>query len=253
MFEIFDDFVWTKQKKIITRNKHGIPGLGNFSYFNTNSASPPSPMHYHSDIIEIHCIVKGNHYTHIEKGGSITAYALTGNQVFFTFPFELHSNGNQPLAPCEFYAFQIATDDPSHILGLDIVYSRKLVRLLKQLPNRHMLLDPMSIGLVRSAFALFSQFTPDSFMTGSQFLSCFLFNIQSLEPVSDILVRYPDNRIKKAIDYLNFNIQESLRLVDLADAAGYSLSHFKTKFRDEIGITPRSTSSCRKSIWQRKC
>ena len=238
MFEIFDDFVWTKQKKIITKNKHGIPGLGNFSYFNTNTASSPPPTHYHSDIIEIHCMVKGNHYTHIEKGGSITAYSLTGNQVFITFPFELHSNGNQPLAPCEFYAFQIAIDEPSHILGLDVEYSRKLVRQLLQLKNRHMLLEPTSNGLVRSAFAWFSQLTPDSFMIGSQFLSCFLFSMQSLKPVSNKLVRYTDSRIMKSIDYLKTNIQESLRLVDLADAAGYSLSHFKMKFRDEIGITP---------------
>jgi len=42
MHEIFDDFIWTKQKKIITKNKHGVPGLGNVSYFNNNSASPPS-------------------------------------------------------------------------------------------------------------------------------------------------------------------------------------------------------------------
>ena len=238
MYEIFDDFVWTKQKKIITQNKHGIAGLGNVSYFNTNSASPPPPMHYHSDIIEIHCIIKGNHYTHIEKGGSITAYSLTGNQVFITFPFELHNNGNRPLAPCEFYAFQIAIDNPSHILGLDVEFSRKLVRELMQLPCRHMLLEPTSIGLLRSAFGSFSQFTPEAYMQGSQFLSCFLFSMRSLKPVSNKLVHYTDERIQRAIQYLNINIRESLRLADLADASGYSLSHFKMKFRDEIGITP---------------
>ena len=173
MQEIFDDFAWTKQKKIITKNKHKVPGLGNVSHFNTNSASPPPPVHYHSDIIEIHCIVKGTHYTHIEKGGQITEYTMTGNQVFVTFPFELHSNGNQPLAPCEFYAFQIAVDNPSHILGLDVAYSRKLVSRLTHLPSRHLLLEPADIGLVRSAFTCFSQLTPEAYMMGSQVLKLF--------------------------------------------------------------------------------
>ena len=238
MHEIFDDFVWTKQKKIITKNKHGVPGLGNVSYFNTNSASSPTTMHYHSDIIEIHCFVKGHYNAYIEKGGSITTYAMTGNQVFITFPFELHGNGNQPMAPSEFFAFQIAIDKPSQLLGLNVELSRKLVRQLMQLPNRQMQLEPASMNLVRSAYSYFSQLTPDSYVIGSQYISCFLFGMQYFQPVTNKMVQHTDHRIKRAIEYLNVNIKESLQLTDLADASGYSLSHFKMKFREEIGITP---------------
>ena len=238
MKEIFDDFIWTKQKKIITRNKHQIASLGNISHFSTNTASPPAPMHYHSDIIEIHCVLKGNFSTFIEKTGRITEYEITGNQVFFTYPFELHGNGNEPVAPCEFYAFQIAIDSPSHMLGLNAEYSKMLVRQLMQLPNRQLQLEPASMNLFRNAFAYFSQLTSDSNTIGCQFLNCFLFELQFLKPITHKTVQQTDERIRIAIQYLTQNVRENLQLTDLADAAGYSLSHFKIKFREEIGITP---------------
>ena len=238
MKEIFDDFVWTKQKKIITRNKHKLQSLGNISHYSTNIAASPAPMHYHSDIIEIHCIVKGNYNAFVEKNGNITEYALTGNQVLITYPFELHSNGNEPIAPCEFYAFQIAIDNPSHMLGLNAEYSRKLVRQLMNLPNRQLQLEPASMNLVRNAFTYFSRITSDSNTIGCQFLNCFLFELQFLKPITHKTVQQADERIRTAIQYLNQNIRENLQLTELADAAGYSLSHFKIKFREEIGITP---------------
>ena len=238
MHEIFDDFIWTKQKKIITKNKHGVPGLGNVSYFNNNSASPPMLMHYHSDIIEIHCFFTGNYNAYIEKGGSITTYAITGNQVFITFPFKLHGNGTQPMAPSEFFTFQIAIDKQSQVLGLNMERSRKLVSQLMQLPNRQIQLEPASMSLVRNAYTYFNQLTPDSYVIGSRYISCFLFGIQYFQSVTNKTVRQTDRRIKKAIDYMNINIKERIQLADLADASGYSLSHFKMKFREEIGITP---------------
>lgn len=70
MYEIFDEFCWTKQKKTIIKDKHQVPALGNFSHWNYTTSSTPSPMHYHSDIIEIHCLTKGTRYTYIEKDES---------------------------------------------------------------------------------------------------------------------------------------------------------------------------------------
>lgn len=238
MFEIFDDFCWTKNKKVITKDKHHVPGLGNFCYWNFTKSSVPSPMHYHSNIIEIHCMIKGKRYTQIEKDGKITTYICTGNQMFLTFPFELHSNGNQPQAPCEFYAFQIIVKEPSNLLGLNKEYSYELYHQLMKLKNRHLSLGATHLNYLRSAFNFFSEMTPQSTMIGVQFLTCFLFNIKFLKPVLNQQTFYIDERIKKAVIYLNNNIQDSLRLIDLAQVSGYSLSRFKVKFKEEVGITP---------------
>lgn len=249
MYEIFDEYCWTKTKKVITKDKHHVPGLGNFTYWNHTSTTAPSPMHYHSDIIEVHCMIKGTRYTQMEKGGNLTRHITTGNQAFITFPFELHSNGNKPQAPCEFYAFQIITSDPYNMLGLNREYSymlyNQLMSLMKQ-EHRHLKLGVTHLKNLQSAFTFFSELNEESITIGVSFLNCFLYNLQFLTPIPGTLVQDIDEHIKKAILYLNENIQESLQLIDLAEISGYSLSHFKVRFKEEIGVTPAEYISLQK-------
>ncbi|RGZ01185.1 AraC family transcriptional regulator [Clostridium sp. AM58-1XD] len=238
MNEIFDHFSWTKQNKTITKDKHHVPALGNFTYWNFTASPSPSPLHYHSDIIEIHCMIKGQRYSQVEDGGQLKHFTYTGNEAFLTFPFELHGNGSQPQLPCEFYAFQIITKDPNHMLGLNEEYSRSLCQILLSLKYRHFKLGMTHIQYLRSAFNFFSDMTPGSIQIGTQFLTCFLFSLQFLTPIQNNDILTIDNRIYQAISYLNKNISEPLQLEDLAAVSGYSLSRFKVKFKQEVGITP---------------
>ena len=48
--EIFDDYIWNEHKKILTADKHKIPGLRNLSHFTPMAPGVPVPLHYHSDI-----------------------------------------------------------------------------------------------------------------------------------------------------------------------------------------------------------
>ncbi|CUX16394.1 helix-turn-helix domain-containing protein [Clostridium sp. C105KSO13] len=238
MYEIFDEFCWSKQKKTITKDKHHVPGLGNFSHWNYTTSSTPSPMHYHSDIIEVHCLLKGTRYTQIEKDGQIKKYTTMGNQAFLTFPFEMHSNGNEPLAPCEFYAFQINTSDPYNMLGLNREYSFLLYQQLVKLKDHHLNMGATHISTLRSAFNFFSDLTPESTMIGIQFLTCFILNLQFMTPIQESQISQVEDSIKRAIDYLTANIHRNIQLSDLAEISGYSLSRFKYKFKESIGITP---------------
>lgn len=238
MFEIIDEYCWTKQKKIITKDKHNVPGLGNFAHWNYTTSSSPSPMHYHSNIIEIHSMIKGKRYTQIEKDGEIKKYITTGNQAFLTFPFDVHSNGSEPQTPYEFYAFQIIISNPYNLLGLNKEYSFALYNQLMHLNCHQLNLGSTHISNLRSAFNFFSDLNAESIMVGVQFLTCFLFNLKFMVPVQEAKNMQIDWRIKKSIDYLSENITETLQLIDLADASGYSLSRFKVKFKEELGITP---------------
>lgn len=238
MNEIFDCFSWTKQNKTITKDKHHVPALGNFTYWNFSASPSPSPMHYHSDIIEIHCMIKGQRYSQVEDSGQLKHFTYTGNEVFLTFPFELHGNGSQPQLPCEFYAFQIITNNPDHLLGLNEDYSRSLCQILLNLKYRHFKLGMTHIQYLRSAFNFFSDMTADSIQIGTQFLTCFLFSLQFLTPIQNNDILTIDHRIYHSITYLNKNISEPLQLEDLAAVSGYSLSRFKVKFKQEVGITP---------------
>lgn len=235
---IVEPFVWTKNVKQIPYKEHGITGLGNVTYRNTSSAFDPSPMHYHSNFIEIYCILKGRRFSEIQANGEILNYTLQGNEALVTYPFEIHSNGIDPQAPCELFAFQIDVSDTSSILCLNKKYSQMLYHMLMTMPCRHVALKPELIGILRRAFSLFSELTPDSCFRGAQLLSGWLADFVDCEPLYGKTDRFLDAPIVAAINYLNQNITEPLQLAELAQASGYSLSRFKVLFKEAVGITP---------------
>ena len=239
MFEIFDDYCWTKQKKVLIHDRHHVPGLGNFAHWNFTESVDPSPLHFHTNMIEIHCMVKGQRYTTVETAGTVSRFVATGNQVIMTFPLEVHSNGNMPQAPCEFYAFQVDVSDPSNMFGLNPEYSRELVRQLNCLrDNRLLNMNVTHLNYLISAFNFFAEQTAESTRIGVQFLTCFLFTLQFLTPAPAETTRRLDEGIARSIDYLEEHICENLRLERVAKNSGYSLSRFKIKFKAETGITP---------------
>ncbi len=252
MYEIFDQFSWTKQNKTITKDQHHVPALGNFTYWNYTASPAPSPLHYHSHILEIHCMVKGKRYLQIEKEGTMHNYIYTGNEAFLTFPFEIHGNGSHPQSPCEFYAFQIMTHNPDKMLGLNKEYSNALCQDLLMLQHRHLQLGHSHLQYLRTAFTFFSDMTPSSIQAGVQFLNCFLYSLKYLLPISDSKIKSIDERIHKSILFLNQNIEIPIQLCDLADVSGYSLSRFKVKFKNEVGITPAEYITLQKLEYAKK-
>ena len=75
-------------------------------------------------------------------------------------------------------------------------------------------------------------------MRATQYLAGFLLGVSELTPIYGNETRYIEDPIRSALDYLSNHITENIRLESLAAAAGYSLSRFKYKFKETIGITP---------------
>ena len=157
--ELFDDYIWTKENKTLTHTEHGIPGLGNFTHKNTSGSTPPSPLHYHTNILEIHCMVKGQRTSVIEKNGQFNTYTFAGNTAFLTFPFEIHGNGDQAQLPCEFYGFQIDLSEPGNLLGLNREYSSSLAKLLLNQKDRQLRLNASHLNYLRTSFNFISSFS----------------------------------------------------------------------------------------------
>ncbi len=246
MEELFDDFSWTKQNKTIPQDKHHVPGLGNLTYWNFTAAPPPKPIHYHTNIMEFHCLVKGQRTTQIKIGDQYNSYTCTGNELLLTFPFEQHGNITKSQNPCEFYAFQLIMKNTNSILGLNKQYSNLLYRQLMNLPHRQYNLGGSHMQYLRQAFNFFSDMTEYSTAVGVQFLSAFLFSLPYLMPKEEAKILAMDEGISRAISYLRKNLNEHLDLTDLARISGYSLSRFKSKFRNETGITPGEYISLQK-------
>lgn len=231
--EIFDEYCWEKHKQVLTFDFHQIVGLKNFAHWNINHASKPTPLHYHSDIVEIHCLAKGTRETTVGNNH----YIITGNELFITFPYELHQTTASAESPCEFYGFQIDLKEKQSLLGLDAKYSRFLADMLTSLPNRHLKVTSTGIHMLKKAFEGLQSKNTARYYAGVQYLCCFLFELQNLKPVTEEEA-HSDTPIQKVVSYIDGHFREELSLEQLADVSGYSLSRFKMKFKEEVGITP---------------
>ncbi len=242
MSEIFDEYCWEEHKKVITYKKHQVQGLGNFAYWNLSRAIPPTPAHHHSDIIEIHCLIKGKRYVEINN----TTHSITGNELFISYPYEVHSSGNLAQHPCSFYGCQIDLKYKDNLLGLNQEYSHALYELLTHLPSRHLVLSSNEVTLLKLSFKHFSHGNSASIKLGVQYLCSFLFNLTNLPPIQPKILTDIDPAIQLAIDFIEIHFKEPIHLKELAQISGYSLSHFKLKFKDAIGITPADFIMLRK-------
>lgn len=238
MVEIFDEYSWTKERQILTQDRHGIPGLLNISHCNISTSTQQLPIHFHSNLLEIHFLVKGTRFTQVQVEDEITSYLVTGNQCLLTYPLELHGSGNEPQHLCEFYAFQIDLAKPDELLGLNKETSMELYRQLTSLPGRQFQLNAQQQREIVRIFSLFAEQTPLSSMRATQYLAGFLLGMSELPPIHGNETRYIEGPIRSSLDYLSNHITESIRLESLAAAAGYSLSRFKSKFKETVGVTP---------------
>lgn len=252
MKEIFDEFSFAKHSITITKDKHLVPGLGNFTHYNAPRSPESRPTHYHSDIIEIHCMIKGQRQSHILENNSYKIYTYTGNEVFITFPNEIHGTLKQQQFPCEYYALQVNVHNPSCMLGLNPEYSRILCNNLLHLPDRHLRMGTTHIHYLRTAFNFFAELNPSAIQIGVQFLTCFLFSLHLLLVAHSVSNQNFSKQIENTLLYLQENIHEPIQVSDLAAISGYSLSHYKVKFKNEIGITPAEYINIQKIEYAKK-
>ncbi len=244
MQEIIDQFLWTRDNKVITRDKHHVPGLANISHWNFRVATTPAQVHYHSNIYEIHCMIRGRRVFEVmNKDGEYESFTVSGNQAAITFPGQAHGYQDNFVEPYEFYSLQIDVSDPENILGLAPEYSRALcvdlAMLREQMTSageQRLEVGHTHITLLRSAFNFFSSLQEEDIRMGVQFLSCFCFSLKYLHSVTDNSAI--DKHIQDAIDYMRANFTEKPSLQTVSEKVGYSLSYFKSKFKEETGITP---------------
>ena len=213
---------------------HKIEGLRNIAHWNLPRASSPVPLHHHPNIIEFHCLTKGRRVFHLEE----KTYIITGNEMFFSLPYEPHYTSSNDLSPCSFFGFQIDVTQKDELLGLNREYSLALYQMLTSLNYRHLKFSLNEKQFLRLAFENICENTVSSRMLGVQYLSSFLFKIPDFIPIINEVKRINDPHIKRVIHHINEHYSENLQLKELSAISGYSLSRFKIKFKEVVGIPP---------------
>ena len=236
---LIDRFTWEKRSKIITRDVHGVSGLMNLTYFSHLASEPSTPLHYHEGILEIHCIVKGRSVMQLKREDHMETLTCTGGEAMAVFPGECHARGNGSYQePCELYAMQLNLAESGDFLGLNPQKGEALCRSLGHMPRRLVRMENDDLALLRRAFGLFSTRDAADRDAGVAHLLCFLYRFLRLPPVETMMRTPSDERIQRVLDHVERNISEPFSLETLAALSGYSLSRFKTRFREETGQTP---------------
>jgi AraC-like DNA-binding protein len=196
-------------------------------------------LHRHEGAMEICYIARGRYIWRVGR----ERHELTGGDVYITWPDEPHGGVGDVMQTGRLYWVILALPDrcPKGYLGLPAAEARALHRGLGRIRPRRFSGPPqIEDGFERllSAGAAARE-DPDHM----NMLRCRV----ALVSLLDRIIRAADARngakapsgpIRQAVAIMGRDLAEPVTLAELADAVGYSLSHFKCRFRDEMGIGP---------------
>lgn len=196
-----------------------------------NRASAPLSEHYHKNRLEFVTIING-HQQYSVNGHT---YHLFGQDVFTTFPDEPHGNNNSHQAVCEFIWFQIDMTKCSNFLGLSPPLSDILYQKLSCYKKRTNKVGNSELLLLMQSFDYFCSEDPAWKLLGHSLFLSFLTRLTLTENISQDI----SCDIQKAIDFIKENITEYINFSSISEVCNLSVSRLKTKFKEQMGITPR--------------
>lgn len=229
-----DSSIEREDYKVLIRKELNIPALHMIGHRKFKEVGDKLDDHFHK-YMEIVVVLKGIQ-RYVVEGES---YVLHANDIFVTYPYECHGNGELLQTIGEIIWFQIDVSDTQKFLGLSYPYNEFLFR---QLSNEHWRIkraDKEDISLLLHAFQMFETKKEANQILGySYFLQFIVKNFCSLDTKQEEENYSPD--IQKALQYIRRNLMEEIKVEGIADYCGLSLSRFKTKFKEQTGITPHA-------------
>ena len=230
MTPLADESCWTSHRKILSPGQTRLPWLQLFGIQNSEKAGKPLARHIHPDCMEIVFLLKG--FQIYETEGHL--FRLTGYDIFVTSADEPHSSGNFPDRISDLMWFQLKLSElPRTFHGQK---ASQLAGALRRLPRTFRGNTVLASQLRESFFCLASNDPITRALGQELFIGCLYRLI--------LLSRQPKplqaDQISEAIVYIHDHIREPIALEDAAASCGLSLSRFKSKFKEETGITPRA-------------
>ena len=220
------------KRKIIEHSDLYAVGIPLIAMYSNSTSAETLETHDHGSLFEICYLKRGTQKYCIGND----EYTLNGGEVFITFPREKHSTGNDPQSRGCLYWFHLDSRCSS-LLGLDKESSERLIESLYSVKNKSFKIKDEVASKLLKAYSLFDRGDELDIIAARSMLTVFLCelilserNIDKSSVISD-----PINRAKI---YMDDNIKEKINLVELSEMINFSLSHFKLKFKKEIGIPP---------------
>ncbi len=231
-------YVNRPDRRAVDMRSAGVPEcivLGRSSY---RHAYPPLPEHRHFDIAEL-AFMEAGHQPYDINGEHFT---LLGGEGTVIPPDTPHSSDGHPSYPGKriWLQLQLPQEPNTPWLGLSSAEAKPLLKMLKG--STHLFCSKWSMDFPRHITALFTIFDRPSSPVRTAALRTSLLAI--LFDLLDLTLTTPSNinqdRIRKATDWAEKELENSITLEQLAAISGFSLSNFKRVFKKIAGIPPHT-------------
>jgi len=227
-----DDYFCSNKRIVLTSRQLQIPGIRTFGVHTMQSAVQPLKPHFHEDSFEITYVTKGVISFHVND----VEYKVNGGDAFIAFPNEVHSTNEIPLSLGQIYWLQLDISNPANFLYLNENAAIPLINSLQKIKHHNIRTDNKEIrNILVKSFDLASS-SGNEYMVAS-YIAIYLHLLIKFSKESQFPLT-PD--IGKALTYIMDNITSDLSLDDIAESCLLSTSHFKQKFKNQMGISPRN-------------
>ena len=238
-----DRYTDTKYRKNLTAEYLDTPGLQIFGRQIRISATESLPLHFHENYYELVYIASGTASFFVDG----KYYSLGGGDVFVTGPNQLHGTNAVPVTISEMYWLQFAFDSIPNFFHLDSAASHTMEDSFSRLSSPKISTNGNEIErFFHEAFQI--ALSGHHLELISQYLTLALSLILSFSEQT-IFKLSPD--IGWAMNYILDHITERLTLDEIAKGAFLSVSQFKQKFKQQLGISPRQFINSQKIEYAR--
>jgi AraC-like DNA-binding protein len=212
----------------------GLPEVPYFAAMNLPFTGVALPTHTHKERMEINLILKGERVYRV--GGK--DYHLRGNQIFVTWPHEMHGTGGYLHGRGLHFWMQFALPQPGQpFLNANAESVRPLLEAIWRMPRRQFRAEPgmrdlyaRMLDIARRGPSELAGIELSSLMTQWLLLLVTASQKEWEEEIS------PD--IAKALDMMSREHHAHVTIDELAEAACLSESRFKGKFKEQLGVPP---------------
>lgn len=226
-----DSYYISKDRIVLTDKQIHVPGIRVLAHHLMTSAIPGLAAHYHENCFEFTIICDGAFTFQAHNKN----YTVAGGDVFVAYPNEVHSTNSVPLSHGEFYWLQLDISSPEHFLFLEKSAAKDLIFRLNNIQSHIIKIrDKYLFSLLKRAFSL--SLTGNSPYLIASHLVLFLNQLVTFSSDSHSLSR----GIYNALNFIYDNIESDISIEELAKCSMLSVPQFKVRFKQEVGISPRS-------------
>lgn len=226
-----DSYYLSRDRIVLTNEQVLIPGVRVLAHHLVSSAIASLHPHYHENCFEFTVIFDG---VFIFRANSKN-YTAAGGDIFIAYPDEVHSTDRYPVSHGEIYWLQLDISSFSHFLFLSEDAALNLADRLRRI-RRHVIKNnaPELLSLLRSAFQL--SVTHAGPYLAASYLVLFLNQLADMPEERHTLSR----EIYQALNFVYDHIDTDISLEELASRSHLSVPQFKVRFKQEVGVSPRS-------------